>query len=295
MKKLTLTLLAIVTLLFSCNSDDPDNNGGEKVLLKIERTSANEFTTINYETNEKVLNHYSNTTLMSEYTYDNQDLLTSLTTHSSLSPEDISRQYTYNYDDQGELTSFHYFRDNGGFEDIDQDRNLIWTGNSLSVPLVDNFATTINHFFTFNDNNLISSFTLNKYNQDKTKLNFEYDNNENVVRFYGFTSDLLGNQVDFDIQVTYDDKVNPYYAHYNKYYYQNLIILCEDFGFSGIPMLQVYSKLGKNNPLTFDDSFNTPNVESNHYTYDYDGNYPTKAYLKKADGTIKSTTEFIYQ
>jgi len=294
MKKLALTILAITTLLFSCNSDDPENNGGEKVLSKIKKTSENgAYTIANFETNEKLINHYYIQTLMSEYTYDNQDLLTSLTTQNSFDPTQISRQYNFNYDEQGKLTSFHYFKDNGGFEDFDQDRNLNWNGNSLSVPLLDNSAIT-NYSFTFNEDNLISSFTLTKYNQDKMTFHFEYDANENVTHFFGFISDLFGNHNNFDVNVAYDDKVNPYYAHLHKYYYQNLILLCEDFGFSGIPMLQSYHLLGKNNALNFSGSFNGQEP-TNHYIYDYDGNYPTKSYLKKADGTTKTTTEFIYQ
>ncbi len=292
MNKITLTLLVITTLLYSCGSDDdPDNSGN---LLRVDRTFNNTGNTasINYEDGDKVKTFYYGSTLTNNFEYDADGKMTKFTIYSE---NEVDREYTFTYDSNGKITSVHdfYARPFLIAEPVDQDRTVTWEGNKMSIPLlVDDSSNLYNNYeFSFNDNNLLSKYKVTKWDGSvKININFAYDNNKNVIRLTGFYN--LFSLVNIDIESTYDSKINPYLPHYNKYYLQNLIIYGArpGSGFSVSDLLAIYNHLGNNNPLLVDRN----NSNALYFTYDYNGDKPSTSYYRNSSDVITTTT-FVYE
>ncbi len=296
MKKITFALLTIIPLLFSCGPDDTttiDNTGD---LIRIERTYNNtgNTATLNYENNDKFKTFYYEGNLKNNLEYDNNGKMTKFTVYDDNG--DVDKEYTFSYDTNGNITSVHDYDATPVFtsEPKNQDRIITWNGNKMSVPLLvgtDGGNIYDNYEFTFNSDNLLSKYKVTKASGTvRINVNFTYDSNKNPIHLSGFYD--VFSVVNVDITTTYDDKNNPYFPHYDKYYINNLIILGgrPGSGFSVSNLLSQYYHFGKNNPLLIDSG----NTNALYFTYDYNGNTPTTSYYRNTS-SVYTTSQFVYQ
>lgn len=292
MKKLTLTFLAIITLLTSCNSDEPEGNPTGN-LTRIDRVFNNtgNTATINFDGDKITSYYYNETILKNEFIYNSDNQMTSFRVLDYQGEAKTS--YDFSYDSNGRLTAVHDFKSNPFFnyEPEHQDRIATWNGNTMSLPLlVDNEADRYDNYeFTFNNDDLLTKYKVTKWNGNvEYNVDFGYDNNKNATSMSGLFD---GGAI--DLQLTYDNKTNPRYPHFNKYYINNILIGGgrKDSGFLNPALFNLIYKYGKNNPLKQDATNTNSNVL--FYSYDYEGNLPTKSYYG-ITGTTVTTSTFVY-
>jgi hypothetical protein len=296
MKKVVLVLIVAITMS-SCSSDDSDSPSSDKVLTKIERTFNNtgNTATINFNDDKVTSFYYNETILTNELVYNGQDKMTSFTLYNSVG--DLKSEYVFTYDNNGNLSSVHDYEANPLFtyEPENQDRVVTWNDNTMSIPLLVDIDSNRydNYEFTFNSDDLLTKYKVTEWDNDIAyNVDFEYDNNKNIIRMSGFY-EVFG-IVNFDYELTYDDKINPRHNHYNKYYINNLIIYGgrQDSGFLSSALLSTIFKFGLNNPLVQDTASTDPNLL--YFTYDYDGDYPTTSYYR-SQSTVATTSNFVYE
>ena len=294
MKKIFLGIAAIIALN-SCSSDDNPNQPTEKELIKVVKNFQNtgNKSTLFFENGKLTHSTYNDNTTMEELEY-NDDKMVRYTNFED-NGTDIEYEYQFNYDSNGNLTSYHVHNSNPLFtsQPEDQDVTLNWNGNVLTFSeIVDNDTNATKTFeYTFNNDNKLTHIKCT--NNENVDFNFEFtlNNDGDIVNMNGFT-DVFGvyNQ---NVDFVYDDKTNPYYPFYNKYYLP-IIISSSRTGFFGNYNIFAYlDGFGKHNFVENNNVNGQDDPNEAYYEYTYDGDYPTQANYRNSS-SIATVIDFTY-
>jgi len=280
MKRFNLLTLLIIGILFtSCSNDDSDTSIIPEINKKfIQSVTKPDLTQINrdhfFEYNDGLLISATGFTILAgNYEYDSGGKLTSKT--------NIDGQFTYEYDSQnrivkevkvgtndyigltyqfGKIITERYYEfaggiGNGGGEVLEtRELELNTDRKIIKMTEISNVTTT-----NFSQNNSLYK----EYEQ------YQYDTNGNITTI---TTKYFNSSNESVLNIGYDDKINPYYTAFEKYY--NITYYLENF--SGIIFYNWYG-LTPNN-------ITSRGTESRVFIYDKD-NYPTKWQRFFSDGS----------
>jgi len=279
-----LSIIIITFLLFSCSSDGSGGYNYQQLEHIETRVSNDEDLLIEwyYSNGDMLKKILKNNTKISEISYDENERMTKMTSYRD---GEIRSQYTFTYDNDGKIISVHDFNINHSPKH--QDREVTWNENTMSIPYIVEDRT--DHYrFTFNDVGLLINFKVYQGSQNYLLLdaNYEYDENDNVIRKFG-----IYNETEYNAKYYYDNKNNPYYPYLKKYYKNNIVI-----GKSGIVwgLDSSMQTFGKNNSLKaknlITDTYSTGYIE-----YTYSGDTTTQSRIKSTqDNSFVVTHDFFY-
>lgn len=280
MKRLNLLTLLIIGILFTSCSNDDDNSSVIPEANKkfIKAVTKPDLTQINrdhfFEYDDGLLTSATGFTILTgNYEYDSEGKLTGKTNFDGL--------FTYEYDNQnrivkevkvgtnnyieltyqsGKVITERYYEfagglGNGGGEVLEI-RELELNSNGLIIKMTEISNTTTTDFSQENG-------FYKEYEQ------YEYDTNGNIT---SITTKYFDDPNESVLNISYDDKINPYYIAFEKYY--NITYYLENF--SGVIFYNWYG-LTPNNIIS-------RGTENRTFVYDED-NYPISWQRFFADGS----------
>ena len=272
MKLNLLKLLFIGILFYSCSeSDDNSSIIPETNKKYIESVTKPDLTEINrdhfFEYNDGLLTSATGfTILVGNYEYDSGGKLIAKTNYNG--------QFKYEYDDQNRITKENKVGTNDYIELIYQSDKVLTKryyefgggpqnggGSNLEQRelQLDSQGRIIKMIDLAQDESAI----------DVEYKEFQYDNIGNIIKI---TTKYLDNPTETTIDIEYDDKVNPYYVAFEKYYDQTYYLEY----FTGLIIYNSYG-LTPNNIVS-------RGTENRDFVYDKDG-YPVSWQRFFADGS----------
>lgn len=281
MKKTTLFLALILLniLISSCSSDDSTESQEpeptENKLVKTEKISDTRKVDYTYDSNDllsSLTGVYNSFGYVSDFTYDSSDKLTEWNYQENGSSS-YSDDYVYNYDTNGNLTSYTANNENV---------NLEYNGNIITASGTIEGNSNSEADLELNANGMVIKLTeVNQY------TNFEYNSNGNMItaKSYDNSDNLL-----LEYTLNYDDKINPFYGQLESIYIERFIEFFWEFEGIFISGFEGYSFPFLKNNIT---SISKTGGETTTYTYVYDSeNYPTDVNGETSGDTIMFDIEY---
>lgn len=277
MKKTTLFLALILfnILIFSCSSDDStepqEPEPTENKLVKTEKISDTRKVDYTYDSNDlltSLTGVYNSFGYVFDFSYDSTNKLTEWSYQENGSGT-FSSDTFFTYDSSGKLTSYDAVN-------LTYNGNIITAtgtieGNQNATILLETNADGLIIKLTENDN-----YTVFEYDSDRNLIVAENYNNSNVLMSA--------------YNVSYDQKLNPFYGQMESIYVERFIEFFypfDGFYFSGF---EGYSfPFLKNNVTSI--SENTIEFTTYNYTYDTE-NYPINVNGNSSGDIIEFDIEY---
>ncbi len=292
MKNTTLSLLFLF-LLASCSknettSDDLKDQIDQKDKLTLSSYDLTFFPSTNKVANEfengKWTKSFKNDILIGEYEYDDKDRMTTYTVYSE-STGALQETYTFNYNENDVITSMDLDYKNNFLGITTYSEVLNYDGNIITTTAPKTAIEEYDIIITLNSDSKLEKFEQYEEGDDGDKLvlkaDFKYDDNKNCSEVILTALDFNDNQVSNSYKYNYDDKANPLFDYYSKYYLNTILLNSKTNGLGFSLGTSIIRTLGPNNITTTEYPNIFPESAQFFFEYDYnDSGYPIEGRTK---------------
>ena len=270
------TLIAVSSLLISCSNDDDNSFARTKYIKNSTRTDISNPTTNSFEFNEGILiNATGSTSISGNYEYDFDGRLIKKTKENF--PNTFI--YTYEYDDQNRIIKRNTLG-NDDYIELVYEQNKVLTKRYLEYTYSANEVISVFEEYELlldPEGKIVKMINLTQEpdlpSSQIEYIEYLYDENNNITKVITQHS----NSSNLEIRnIKYDDKINPYYIAFKKFY--NLTYYLENY--NGLSFGGNFLGLTPNNITEYDQGRIIID-----YTYDNEG-YPT-SWIEKS-GVIEN-------
>jgi len=245
----------------------------------------------------KALKHTRNGIVTGEYEYDTDDKMIKYSTFSQ-NTGNLESSFTFEYDESDRIVSMTKYDDLNFFGVDEHTREMNYNGNVITTT----FAQTSIEFadllsFTLNDDGKLKQFQQLDFDESlEIRVDFEYDNQKNCSKVIIYNLDFNDNEVQSTYEYSYDDKQNPLFEFYSKYY-MNIIFINGEGSSFGLPLATALARtMGPNNITTTVYPEGYPAAGEYFFEYDYnDKSFPDQSRTKNVMTEENSVvTNFFY-
>lgn len=262
--------IIIFTLLFSCSTDDNDNNQlNENRLVKKE--FVNTLENIEYWYDDNMLTRIVSVSLNEDRQYEDEYLYNS-------SNNVIERNFESNNSDFNSITAYSYDNSNRLISATNvNNSNVNGTTTTITTLSYNGNIITINEDNDNNSDEIVletnASGLVTKMYKDNYYSLFSYDSNNNIISIETFDVD---DELQFSHNYTYDQKINPFYGQLKSLYFLSFIETMSELSYGEdliFPFNGYYFPFLKNNLISLE-SDGDGTLYQRDFVYSYDDNYP---------------------